>query len=648
MIPFAHFKSGSTAVKRKIRVTLSGEPSSFTATKCKIRFDKTFILSWSMDDSYGDCSMIGIPYLKGGNVIEYSGVHANCPGKYYTDGCGNDIAFNFNLRVIGSAITNLEATGKYMNFKDFRRAYVMGCAYINHSYSHLANFSSGMSEDEATRTAQLRAQILDNYDLIRQQTGIRMSTFSFPGGNQSEYYAAVAWALYNEPNPAVQMILCFDPEYSTTSFYNRDSHLDSLESIIAKTDVGAGHDRYWDWDTPHIAGKTDAQVLALIDAKIANTTESQHWWISAGSHVLGFLNSPTSSPSLGFTYPDFKRFMDLLETYYGKPGADNMWMENDQDVWQYTRCYKYSNISVLATDVNKREIEIDFSGCSNEFRYHTLSFIINTDVNITDIDIEGYDTSSYKLNYKSLGNGVALVNVQYMPAYERALYRRLAALVGVETLEFTQLGVDKTAAQTEVNKLLKGTYRTALQARIDAVTILPGITVEVDLGSTSTTYQTSYPWSNFAFATGTVLATGTALDPLFGMDSRSTPFRLEITENTFTVKTGGSNTAGRYPASANRDYFSVAAGTYGVLTLSGLTASKKYDIKCFGNRATGSAVQKYTVNGVSQTIETGYGNLNNTCDFLNITGVTTITIRVEGSTSLIEGRLNVLEINEHD
>jgi len=95
-----------------------------------------------------------------------------------------------------------------------------------------------------------------------------------------------------------------------------------------------------------------------------------------------------------------------------------------------------------------------------------------------------------------------------------------------------------------------------------------------------------------------------------------------------------------------RDSFSVSAGDYAELTLTNLNINKKYDIKIFASRII-SLMQKYTVNGISKSFQI-QNNISNTCDFLDITGVTSIVIRVEGNTSSIIGHIGVLEIIEHN
>jgi hypothetical protein len=82
------------------------------------------------------------------------------------------------------------------------------------------------------------------------------------------------------------------------------------------------------------------------------------------------------------------------------------------------------------------------------------------------------------------------------------------------------------------------------------------------------------------------------------------------------------------------------------LTLTGLNSNKKYDIKIFASRLI-SLMQKYTVNDVVQTFQI-QNNITNTCDFLDITGVTSIVIKIQGNTASLIGHIGVLEIIEHN
>ncbi len=645
MIPYNIFKTNTGLTKRNVVVNFSGTPTFFNISKCIVKYDKTFAFSWSMDDSLGDAALIALPAFHGGNVVHKDGIELNYPGMKYTDGCGNDVDFNFELKTNGANLTNNSSSGYYMNNKDFRKAYVKGCSYVNHSLSHKAT-DEEFSTDPTIKEQQIIAEIIDNYNLVKNVTGIRMNNFSVPS-NYPPYFP-IAYQMYLAGT--IKRINYMRPDLSTTVRQNYPSTDYSLEFYSTLTEIGSGAVR--DFNTwKHSTILDSVADMVPIQTVITNTNALNHYWITAASHALGLnFGVADGDPGMGFKWVTFKAFFERLQSTYGKTGNDSIWMENDNNVWEYLQCYKNIVITSQNLTSTKKNINLDFSQCNPEYRYHSTSFIISTNVNVTSLQFEGFDKSSYKLNYKSLGNGNVLVNVEYMPLYEKALFRRLNALVCVETFEFTNTSADKVIAQASVDLLLNGSYKTSLQARIDAVTVLPdSINIRIDLGSTSATYQTATPWNNMALATNAVVPAGTTIANLLNTSSQTTGIALTVVSQFSAVASAGATDDGTllYPYSAHRDSFSTAIGTYGVIKLSGLNASKLYDIKLYGSRASIVSVQKYTVNGVTRTLDIK-NNRNVTVDFPNTVPVSNeITIRVEGNTGSTVGYLSVIEITEH-
>jgi hypothetical protein len=304
----------------------------------------------------------------------------------------------------------------------------------------------------------------------------------------------------------------------------------------------------------------------------------------------------------------------------------------------------------LDKTATKKEISVSFANCGAEFRYHRLSFVISTDASVTGVTFAGYDKASYKINHKSLGNGNVLVNIEYMPTYESALFRRLNSLVVVERAEATRLQADKDTAQTAVNLLLVGNYRATLQNRVNAISIIPdSTTVKIDLGSNLATYPMTSPWNNLKYAPSTVVPVGYGLSNLLSITSVATPWGISVTAQFSNIGAQGASDNGTliYPYPAHRDSFQTAAGTYGELTITGLDNSKLYDVKLYASRASITSVQKWTVNGTVKTQDIK-DNRTVTTDFLNVVPVNgTVVIRVEGNTGSTVGNLSIIEMTEH-
>lgn len=643
MIPFSFFNINKTT-ERNIIVTLDGTPTTFDITKSIVRFDKDFAFSWSLDDSLGDAALIANPAFNGGNVIEKDGTHLNYPGLAYTDGCGNDENFNFEMKIIGSWITNDEYSDHFINYRDLRKIYVEGCGYENHSLTH-KDLDEQFSSDPDIKEQELIDEIIDNYELIKTNTGIRTKGFT-PPSNYAPYFG-VAYQLYLQNK--LKRVAYMRPDISTTERQNYDNTTYSMEFYSTLTDIGSGGVRnFTEWQDSTI---TDTEAdMSFIEEHLSATTENNHYWFNAASHALGVgYGTGDTVVNMGFRWLSFKAFFERLENTYGRYGSDNIWMENEGNVWEYIQCWKHTNIDVLDLDNVNKNIKIDFSDCDNEFRYHRLSFVISTDVNVTNIEFSGYTKTSYQINHKSLGNGNVLVNVEYMPLYESALFRRLNSLVLVENFEISRIEDDKTIAQNAVDLLNNGEYKSTLQGRIDAVELVPeSQTILIDVGTDIATYPTPAPWNNLVVANGTSpIVTGTGIDNLINTLSEATDFGIHVTEPFDDAGSSGASDDGNllYPYSAHRDAFRINGGAYAELTITGLSTSNTYDVKLYASRAFIPCVQKYTVNGEIQTFDID-DNRTTTVDFTDITGVSEIVIGIQGNDSGTVGHINVIELIE--
>ena len=113
IFPTGFFKQEISKPKR-VRVTFTNPPSSVTLSKCQLRYNKAFAYSWSMDDSLEDCATVTRTLFAGGNVTYEDGTDLNLPGLYYTDGCGNNIAFDGALMLVGSWILTGSTNNHYI------------------------------------------------------------------------------------------------------------------------------------------------------------------------------------------------------------------------------------------------------------------------------------------------------------------------------------------------------------------------------------------------------------------------------------------------------------------------------------------------------------------------------------------------------
>ena len=613
--PTGFFKKEVLKPKR-IRVTFSSDPGTVTVTKHQLRFGKAFAYSFGMDDTLEDSATIARPLFSGGNIYYQDGTDLNRPGLYYTDGCGNDIAFNGQLYLVGSWMIQ-GVNNFYMGTDAFKKMYAYGWAYFNHSWSHQDN-DSLFSPDPATKIQQLYAEIKNNYDFIKSVSGIKMMYFSGPS-NYPPYKPVADTFLQNKVNFGA-----VGDEY----FAGR-----SVESLLSTNK--------WDYMRTFINDfefTRTAADLTRISQYLGSLGPTNHPWIHESTHRMN-LGEAATTLSANMRYLTAKDYYGRIEATYGKGGADNIWFANAQEVYEYLRAYQNSILEIKKNGAVV-DITIDFSRVDSDFRNHALSLNVQGGANIASVEYLNFDTTSHKITGSS-----ALVNASYKPKYERSIFNRLRADVAVFDYEAAKTLAYKTAAQDAVTLLPNGTFRTALQARLDAVVLIPDSrTFQVDFGSNLTGRVTPAPWNNFSAADS--FAAGTTISNL--LDTMSTASGLSVTlTSAWTVESGvdPSATGQIYPVSATRDTIIVVYPRTGTLEINGCQSGKTYTVNILSARAWIGDMTPFVVQGVTKSINAK----NNISTLLTWSGVIPVAGKITVSVTPASGNtayLNVMEIIE--
>ena len=635
MKPVANFYQNNNTQKKTVTVTFDVAPSSISVNKAYYKYDKQFAFSLDMDDGLVGQYRVAVPMFNGGTVVHQDGNIPNYAGLFYTDGCGNNIPFSGTFCINMSNISN--TVGAYMSNFMLRDAYVKGMAFKNHSFSARTQYEAPFwSADEATRNQEITYQITENFNRLKDTLGIKITNFIAPSHDPT--YDAIT----------TQMVI--------------DGYLKFVNNIGNPSDefahAGSRTAEYWESvvGVPSFVGRdfnTWGQSLITrtpSDFNFINTklsaVGSNHAWFTFGIHNIDLAESTTPSGNQ-WKFLDFKYLMEGLASIYGKNGTDNIWMTSMNDVYEYLITRNNSNISIVQNG-NIAKISLDFAGVNPEFTKHGLSLLLQANTNITNITYEGFDEYSHKINYKSLGNNNVLINTSYRPAYEAAVFKRLRALVSVENLELTFTQADKDLAQGLVNGLTFGAYRDSLQARINAVVVIPDSAVmQIDFGRNLAGYNLTFPWNSFGNVTPGVII-GSKLNTLSTTTSIVKNISLEVIAPfaNYDANFPGSYSALPFPYEACRDVFSVAANTTAILRLSGLNLTKKYDFNFYAYRGFVGNVTQYTINGV--TVNHAHKtNLYGTSDILNVipSGAGTIDISIKGDGTNI-GYLGIINLTE--
>lgn len=218
------------------------------------------------------------------------------------------------------------------------------------------------------------------------------------------------------------------------------------------------------------------------------------------------------------------------------------------------------------------------------------------------------------------------------------------ALMLVKRLEIERLYHLKREAGYAVSSLPASSTKTALQARIDAVTNLLPSRMKISHGPDANAPPA--PWTNTARTT-----VGAAITDIITEDGFKTSYVWNISaagNGAFAFGAQGAAVGADFPDSALLGYLSDTVDSMAVKLTNGDT-SERYRIKAMGSRAgTGTRLQDVVVGGVTQTVN-ALGNLTSVADFTGlapVAGEVQMTInRGTGNTTAVYLNGVIIEAN---
>lgn len=438
---------------QKVLLAFNTIPTSTGITKAPLKYDKRFALSYVWDDNCIDQYTYGFPYLNGGTA----GDSNYYSGKTYTDGCGNKVKFNAGISIFsfnGSApypgpdIHTAVYTAN-IQWNQYPPMYNAGWALTSHSLTHT---SSGNYEVERNRSY-----------IYAQTSGCTVKVFTQPSNDTS--FINTVWAITGNTK-------YYEYQNGNNSFWFGGGSPTIPAGRVDNEDLIDGSNRisYAAWPVKDFgmfrtictsSSEIQNQVADLLEA----TGTTYHTWKSLLSHSV-------AGQGGGFgSFDDFKTAMDYIEDNHGSDGADNCWMVNDQDVYEYLVARDTTIISKVA---NHNTLELTFSWANthsgntlpDDMRKYCLSFLVTGNTSVSDIFIYGGTGSTYNKNYKS---NTALINLNWNGGVSE--YTRLlrVATERVEVAEATETADDKAIAQDYVTSMPAGTDKTNLQNRLNAI-----------------------------------------------------------------------------------------------------------------------------------------------------------------------------------
>lgn len=218
------------------------------------------------------------------------------------------------------------------------------------------------------------------------------------------------------------------------------------------------------------------------------------------------------------------------------------------------------------------------------------------------------------------------------------------ALMLVKRLEAERLYHLKREAGYVVSSLPASSAKTALQARVDAVTNLLPSRMKISHGPDANAPPS--PWTNSARTT-----VGAAITDIITEDGFKTSYVWNISvagNGAFAFGAQGAAPGAEFADNVLLGYLSDTVDSMAVKLTNG-DASERYRIKAMGSRAgTGSRLQDFVIGGVTQTVNV-LGNLTSVADFTGLAptaGEVEMTInRGAGNTTAVYLNGVILEAN---
>ena len=361
---------------QKITIQFDGVPSTPpSVTKATLKYNKDFAYSFTFDDAFGDVYTCALPIFKGGFV---SGNGQTYSGFYYTDGCGNDLAFRGGVAWNTVNLLNIDVhignVADKLTWKQLDTLYDLGWDVLNHSNSHRSRFNGPMSgNDYVYEIEQNRVAVRAN-----TQKKIEMPIFAVPTGDT--FYNEIA---YRQGNKLV---------------FNQPGDIVGFGGLAVNSDYN------FDGKVVHRMAVEESLMLAptFLERAVAKTTNGDKIWYNEFIHDFNNFN-PTAPFGFVALYGHLKRAADT----WGKNGTDRMWMAPLQEVYEYLLMRRYANFTT-SMNGSKMDLTFDLYNIPKWMRRRSLSLVVNSTLNFSNVTVP----AGVKVTFKGTGNQ-KLINLDF-------------------------------------------------------------------------------------------------------------------------------------------------------------------------------------------------------------------------------------------
>lgn len=343
--------------KTKVYVYFDQPVTQASANGTTLRYNKDFAYSFTFDDGKEDAYTNAFPLYNGGFSSE---ANKTFPGLFYTDGCGNQVAFKGGLAwnsISSSGIDPHSGTAGSLQWNELVDLYNQGWNVYNHSYDH----STGPGTD-------YNYEVTENVSYVKNKTAINLTHFVIPSGDTG----------YIDPAFNNGMVAVYNQKgFQGSTGLNLDGNLNLNKFTFF---------RHFLEDAEFNQGN----IASNIDMIGSKSNSSNHYWYSEFTHHVSV--APQNGGSLVFS--TFEYYMNYIENKYGKSGKDNIWFAPLQDVYEYLLIKQ--KIQITSQMVGDHlEITLDFNQVPDQLLKYPISLEITADQNIKQVVHNGKASMSF-------------------------------------------------------------------------------------------------------------------------------------------------------------------------------------------------------------------------------------------------------------
>ncbi len=376
------FFAQAQSYTRTVSVEFDAIPNSYTIDVAKLKYNKDFAYSLTIDDGYKDVWNVAYPLIQGNWVLENdifqgynygSGMPFQKVGGYtFDDGCGHQVPFHLGLAINASQIAK---NASRINWWHLQALYDAGWDILNHGHYHVEALPIDF-EDE----------IKENAEQVDDHIGFFPRHFAIPA-NQPVY----------APETTSQgMVATYGAVMGFQGVYN--GGLWDVEGDIAAVNSGLQLLRT---SVPVDSASMNLDALKAKINSIAAMAPNQTIWYNEYTHAVGAGNNQYPNVSnLGFQL--FRDYLDFLQQDY----SQQIWVAGLQEVEEYLFVRQNTTISNQSLNGNILTFDVTLSTSQPSQRHFDLSLLVNgIGANINNVTVQG-------TGFQSFNTATGLINVE--------------------------------------------------------------------------------------------------------------------------------------------------------------------------------------------------------------------------------------------